>query len=85
MENSLTVNEIKALNLHCYFDVDYAYVEEFDTEDGQHWMGRLYPKDWTQEIFDEAVTCGFVDECLRAAGEKSGISALQPEGNKTDS
>lgn len=58
---------MKVSNFECYFDTDWAYVEEFDTEDGRHWMGRLYPKDWTQEIYDGAVACGFVDACLKNA------------------
>ena len=51
-------------NLRCYFDTDFAYVEEFDTEDGSHWIGKAYPKDWTEEIFERAKRCGYINRCL---------------------
>ena len=53
------------LNLRCYFDDDYAYVEEFDTPDGKHWMGRMYPEEWTPDIYQAAIDSGFVDRCLK--------------------
>ena len=57
------------LNFKSYFDEDFAYVEEFDTPDGEHWMAREYPQNWTEEIFEMAKKCGYVDKCIELLGE----------------
>lgn len=48
-------NGMDMLNFRAYFDTDYTYVEEFDTEDGEHWMGRTKPENWTPEILKLAM------------------------------
>lgn len=48
------------LNFKAYFDTNYTYVEEFDTEDGHHWMGRTKPEDWTPEITRMAIEAGII-------------------------
>ena len=48
------------LNFKAYFDTDYTYVEEFDTEDGHHWMGRTKPENWTPEITRMAIEAGII-------------------------
>lgn len=52
---------MEKLNFKCYFDTNYTYVEEFDTEDGHHWMGRVKPEDWTPDILQRAIDAGIVD------------------------
>lgn len=54
-------NGMDIRNFKAYFDTDYTYVEEFDTDDGHHWMGRLKPEDWTPDIFKMAVESGIVN------------------------
>ena len=63
-EQQTTFNGMKMSNLRCYFTSNLDYVEEFDTEDGIHWEGRLPLNEWTEEIYEAAVECGFVDSCL---------------------
>ena len=52
-------------NLNCYFDKNFRYVEEFDTSDGSHHILKVNVEDWTQEIYEEAVRCGFVNQCIQ--------------------
>ena len=51
-------NGMDMLNFKAYFDTNYTYVEEFDTEDGHHWMGRTKLEDWTPEIIQMAIEAG---------------------------
>lgn len=67
MEENMTFDGMKILNFHCYFE-NLEYVEEFDTEDGRHWEGRAQLDEWTDDIYQAAVECGYVDKCLKSWG-----------------
>lgn len=67
MEENMTFDGMKILNFRCYFE-NLEYVEEFDTEDGRHWEGRAQLDEWTDDIYQEAVRCGYVDKCLKSWG-----------------
>lgn len=67
MEENMTFDGMKILNFRCYFE-NLEYVEEFDTEDGQHWEGRAQLDEWTDDIYQAAVERGYVDKCLKSWG-----------------
>lgn len=62
MEDRWFYNGMQKQNLKCYFDKDFRYVEEFDTEDDAHHIWKVEPKNWNRDILEAAVQAGILDE-----------------------
>lgn len=52
----------EVLNFKSWFYEDGLYVEEFDTSDGEHWIGTSTPEEYTPEIYELAIEEGIIQE-----------------------
>lgn len=54
-ENEILFHGMPILNRVAYFIEDGMYVEEFDTPDGQHWIGTWDTDEYTPDILRKKI------------------------------
>ena len=54
-------NSENTLNLEAYFTESGAYIEEYDTPDGRHWISGCKPEDYPPNVREKALKLGVID------------------------
>ncbi|MCR5089098.1 MAG: hypothetical protein K6C08_06265 [Oscillospiraceae bacterium] len=62
MEKKQYYKGMPVSNYESYYTESGVYVEEFDTEDGKHWIGGALPEDYPDDVREEAIELGIIDK-----------------------